>query len=145
MADLRIALNELKEESDSGRAMAPPATRGRFPVPAVAAALGVAVAIMAAVAWWVLRSKGPPQMPAPRALTFDSGIAVFPAISRDGKLVAYASDRADGTNPDIWVQQVDGGPAVQLTRHPANDNEPNEHRTARASPSPPRERTAVST
>ena len=65
MADLRIALLDLKEESDSGRAMAPPATRGRFPVPAVAAALGVAVAIMAAVAWWVLRSKGPPQMPAP--------------------------------------------------------------------------------
>ena len=124
MADLRIALLDLKEESDSGRAMAPAATRGRLPVPAVAAALGVAVAITAAVAWWVLRSKRPPQMPVPRALTFDSGVTIFPAISRDGKLLAYASDRADGTNPDIWVQQIDGGPPVRLTRHPAHDSEP---------------------
>jgi hypothetical protein len=79
MADLRIALLDLKEESDSGRAMAPAARRGRLPVPAVAAALGIAVAIMRGSAWWVLRSKGPPQMPVPRALTFDSGVAVFPS------------------------------------------------------------------
>ena len=124
MADLRIALLDLKEESDSGRAMAPAATRRRLPVPAVAAALGVAVAITAAAAWWVLRSKRPPQLPVPRALTFDSGVTIFPAISRDGKLLAYASDRADGTNPDIWVQQIAGGPPVQLTRHPAHDSEP---------------------
>jgi len=53
---------------------------------------GLAVAA-AATAWWLLRTR-PPEPWAPLTqLTFAaSGSAAFPAISRDGRLLAYASD-----------------------------------------------------
>ena len=47
-----------------------------------------------------------------------------PDLSPDGKLLAYASDRAGEGNLDIWVQQVSGGQALQLTRDPADESEP---------------------
>ena len=57
-------------------------------------------------------------------LTSDSGLTTEPALSPDGKLVAYASDRSGEGNLDIWVQQVPSGEARQLTRDPADDHEP---------------------
>jgi Tol biopolymer transport system component len=48
-----------------------------------------------------------------------------PAVSPDGKLLAYASDRAAGQNLDIWVQQLTpGGSAMQLTHEHADTRQP---------------------
>jgi len=44
-----------------------------------------------------------------RMLTTDGGLTGYPAISRDGKFVAFASDRSKENNLDIWVQQIGGG------------------------------------
>jgi Tol biopolymer transport system component len=46
-----------------------------------------------------------------------------PALSPDGTLVAYMSDRAT-KRPNIWVQQVDGGQAVKLTDHEGGASSP---------------------
>ena len=90
---------------------------------------GVAVACLAtafAVRWWDARSRpvGIAAGATLRRLTADKGLTTDAAISADGKFVAYASDRADSSNLDIWVQQIGGGSAVRLTDDPADDHDP---------------------
>ena len=48
----------------------------------------------------------------------------YSAISLDGRILVYASDRSDEENLDIWVQPIPDGPPVRLTRHAADDVDP---------------------
>lgn len=55
-------------------------------------------------------------------LTNDPGNDVMPAISPDGRQIAFASDRAG--NWDIYLMDANGGQAVQLTNDPAHEIHP---------------------
>ncbi|HYM12465.1 MAG TPA: protein kinase, partial [Bryobacterales bacterium] len=129
MDDVRVALQEMKEESESGRIAAPVAPRARVSAAPKLVALGLALAaILVAAGWWLSRPKPTPSLTGLVRLTSDSGLTWEPAFSPDGKLIAYSSDRGGpsgpGGNLDIWVQQVTGGEPIRLTRDPADDREP---------------------
>jgi len=127
MKDVRIALEELKEESDSGHLSAVP----QLPRSSRRWLLGAAAALLllgtgGAALWWRLRSAPAALEWRLRPVTADSGLTTTPALSPDGKLVAYASDRAsNGTNLDLWVQPMtEGSQALRLTQNLADDLSP---------------------
>jgi serine/threonine protein kinase/Tol biopolymer transport system component len=124
MDDLKVALEELKEESDSGKS-APIPRRRTISAPAAACAVILALT-SAAAAWWLAHRafSGPKRVPILRRLTSDPGLTTEPALSPDGKLVAYASDRAGAGKLDIWLQQLAGGEPVRLTHSQEDDREP---------------------
>lgn len=75
---------------------------------------------------WVIGSRGgtPAQQWKFTPLTNDGQLAFQPALSRDGSMVAYASNRAETDNFDIWFQIVGRGEPLRLTTDPAHDFEP---------------------
>jgi len=126
MDDLKVALEEIQEESESGKLAAPaaPAARRRR---LVLMALGaLALVATAGITWRLTRSPAgkPSSGLTLTRLTTDPGLTTELSLSPDGKLVAYASDRGGENNLDIWVQQLAGGEPHQVTRNPADDREP---------------------
>jgi Serine/threonine protein kinase len=88
-------------------------------------ALGAAVILGAALYWWKSGSAREPLLGSRiRQLTTGPGFDVDPVLSADGNLLAYASDRKNEGNLDIWVQPFDGGDPLQITSDPADDREP---------------------
>ena len=91
--------------------------------PLALAGAGAAVLAVAATLWWL---RPPPPAPAAvlRRVTNTSGLTAFPTLSRDGTLLAFASDRSDAGNLDIWMQQIGGRDPFRLTTDEADDTDP---------------------
>ena len=125
MIDLKVALEDLKEESDSGSLAAAPAApmRSRRWWPAAAVVI-VATSLVTAVLLWSKRSDNPAEGAKRTQLTHYSGLTTDPALSQDGKWIVYASDRAGEGNLDIWIQNLASGEARRLTEDPADDRAP---------------------
>ena len=89
-------------------------------------AAGIGLAAVLAGVFWVWRSTATNESwrPILTRLTADKGMSAFPALSSDGKLLAYASDRSGEGNLDIWVQQVGGGNPIRVTHDTADEYEP---------------------
>jgi eukaryotic-like serine/threonine-protein kinase len=126
MADVKTLLDELKEESDSGKltGVARGATTGQKSRLRWALA-GTAVVLLAGVGvgFWFLR-PAPHAAPKIVPLTSYPGRQRFPAFSPDGKQVAFAWDGETGDNFDIYVKLVDTGAALKLTSSPADEYVP---------------------
>jgi Tol biopolymer transport system component len=98
----------------------------RLPTFGIALALAALLGAGGATAWWQLRPATVSLEWKLRPLTDDSGLTSTPALSADGKLLAYASDRAsNGTNLDLWIEPLtEGSQPLQLTHDPADDMTP---------------------
>jgi len=86
--------------------------------PMIFAAAALAVICLGLGAWWLVRTDTPPTNPFVDArispLTDFEGVELAAAISRDGKFVAFLSDR-DGPI-DAWITQVGTGDFRNLTK-----------------------------
>jgi Tol biopolymer transport system component/DNA-binding winged helix-turn-helix (wHTH) protein len=91
---------------------AAPAAASLIAVAALLASLGFRESFRADVARDLIR------------LTSTSGLNVDPALSPDGSLLAYASDRTGTGGFDIWVQPVGGSEPLRLTSDAADEAEP---------------------
>jgi Tol biopolymer transport system component len=100
-----------------------PARRWRRALAAGLAAVAIGTLVFGT---WRATLRLPPGTSGPflTRLTSDVGWTDSPALSLDGKMLAYASDRSGDGNLDIWVQQIPEGPPARLTRHAADDTEP---------------------
>ena len=89
------------------------------------AATGAAAAIAGLIS---LSSIGhsPIELPAPNLtrITWDAGLTTDPALSPDGKLLAYVSDQNEEGHLDVYVRQVGGGEPLRLTSGPGNKRAP---------------------
>jgi len=125
MADIKLLIEQTIEDLQSPAAAPEPARprRRRWFETALAALAGVAIA--AGVFWTIARQPSEPgTVPVLRRVTMDPGLSAFPALSRAGNLLAFASDRSNSPNLNIWVQQVGGREPLQLTHDPADDSDP---------------------
>jgi Tol biopolymer transport system component len=122
MQDVKIELQEIKEESDSRPVAAQaPAWRHRW---WLAAALGGASLLVVAV-WLRWRPRGI-ELPSPRQVSLNSvlGREVSPSFSPDGGQIAYAWDGEKGDNWDIYLKMI-GSPEIRrLTTDPTPDCAP---------------------
>ena len=122
MADVKVALQELKEESDSAKLAAPlraPAPRARTSL-RWSAAVAVVAVIGVAAAFMLLRRAVPGASPpailfSPAPLTTLQGRELGATFAPDGNSVAFTWNGEDGSNWDIYVKLIGPGPPLRLT------------------------------
>jgi Tol biopolymer transport system component len=94
---------------------------------AIALVIAGVIVLTAAIVIWRAGSGAPVRqlsLGAIEPFTFDSGLTTDPSLSADGRLIAYASNRGNRGDLDIFVQQTTGGAAIRLTDDPADDQQP---------------------
>jgi Tol biopolymer transport system component len=129
MDDLKVALLDLKEESDSGKLSGlvdakPQARRGGR----LAWLAGLIVLILIVAAGLLPRFFRPAPNPAlpPRTVPLTSyvGNECCPSFSPDGNQVAFVWNGPKQDNEDIYIKMVGTENAVRLTSDPAPDSSP---------------------
>jgi serine/threonine protein kinase len=125
MTDLKVTLEELKEESDSGTLTGTP------PVARVARRswiwMATAFAVIAiAVAGWLLRGTARKPQAASEVipLTSYAGDEQSPSFSPDGNQVAFSWNGEKQDNTDIYVKLIGSPTPLRLTTDPADDLSP---------------------
>jgi eukaryotic-like serine/threonine-protein kinase len=129
VGDVCIAIEDLKEESDSGTlagvvAGGPRATR-RFGLLKVTSAAAIAALLLVA-GWGWFRSGDEDPTAGMAAVPFTSlpGLASHPSFSPDGTRVAFALADNAKLQFDIYVKQIGSESLVRMTDDPAGETDP---------------------
>jgi hypothetical protein len=86
-----------------------------------AAAAVTALAVVSAWTWFHERRPETPLVLT--QLSYEAGLAMMPAVSRDGRLIVYSSAESED-EPHLWIRRVRSGGPVQLTHADAADISP---------------------
>ena len=123
LSDLGAVLEDLKEDTESGRKILVEHGTGRRKFSLrLAAGIAIAVLIVALAAVVLLRPVTDSSKPLElRRLTYDAGPTLLPSISPDGNLIAFTSDRNGKSGYDLWVRHINQPEPTRLTNHPADD------------------------
>ncbi|HLK64506.1 MAG TPA: protein kinase [Bryobacteraceae bacterium] len=121
MDDVKVALQEVKEESDSGEAALRATSYGKR--------LGWALVLLSVTiagflvwrSWWPATSEEP--LRAVEFLTVP-GFKSSPSFSPDGNNVAFSWNGPRQDNFDIYVQQIGAGSPLRITADPRQDYNP---------------------
>jgi eukaryotic-like serine/threonine-protein kinase len=146
MVDVKLALEELLEDLKSSvdepnrgpatqtlssnvsvQATAKPADARITPRISWSALAPWAILVIVAagsILWAMTRNVAPRLPPILTRLTADAGLSAYPALSQDGALLAFASDRGGDGSLDIWVQQTGQSQPLRLTNDPGDDYDP---------------------
>jgi eukaryotic-like serine/threonine-protein kinase len=121
--DLKIALEELKEESESGAGVPLPRTsKSRIWIFAPTMLL---VASVGAALWLTRFRTAPAEAPMTAVpLTTYAGLEQYSSFSPDGNQIAFVWSGEDQLNYDIYVKLIDAGSPLRLTNDPARDDRP---------------------
>ncbi len=116
-ADMRADLKRVKRDTESGRSGAVVASAPRSRLRPWL--LGIAVILLAAAVFYLatkptalFRASSPPVQPTHKQITF-VGDATYPALSPDGKLVAYVTGKED-QGQKLMLQDSEGGQAIEI-------------------------------
>jgi len=123
MGDVQIALQELRDESESRSPAGTPAAAGPFRRRWVWAATAVAVTLAGTV-WWYRGVVRPPPPMEVVPLTSYAGIESYPSFSPDGNQVVFTWNGEKQDNNDIYVKLIGSPTPVRLTTNPADDLSP---------------------
>jgi serine/threonine protein kinase len=128
MADVKLLLQDAVKDAaiKDLDLVSPSGSSGRRSMWVRVCMAALAGALMAGGAFWGLMRPAPDTSRAPvlRRVTNDFGLSAYPSLSRDGSLLAFASDRAGDGNLDVWIQQIGGRDPIRLTSDPADDSDP---------------------
>jgi eukaryotic-like serine/threonine-protein kinase len=121
-ADVKLELEQIKEDSETGRKPVPPADRKRRPW--LAAGVAIAVLLVAATWWWRRPPDVPLDPPRLEPVTSMSGGEVNPTLSPDGDQLAFIWNGEKRGDYDIYLKMIGSSEIRRLTTDPAPDIAP---------------------
>jgi eukaryotic-like serine/threonine-protein kinase len=123
IGEARVAIDSVAPQGDD---LAAPSPSRLGSSPWIAAGVVLAIGCIVAAAGWYRATRPAPETPpwALTRLTSDPGLSGSPALSPDGKMVAYSSDRSLDGAQDLYIKQVAGGEPVRLTFDGAGNTTP---------------------
>ena len=106
----------LGDISQARSALESSSSRSRVPARALAFAAIAATLVGAAAVWMTFTAPAP--SPVPVQITRFATAVRDPALSPDGRMLAYVVQEPQSIDSQIWVQSATGGQPQQLTRAP---------------------------
>jgi eukaryotic-like serine/threonine-protein kinase len=127
IGDARMELDEAASGAGQAGSAVAPTSRGWSRVLTSAAIVTSLIAISVVISRRTVDPKTatiPSLGPRFSRVTWDASFSTEPALSPDGTLAVYASDRGGPGQLDLWLQRIAGGQPIRLTNDPADDREP---------------------